>query len=26
VLAAKDLMKSGTAETKGEAVREPSVG
>jgi glycerol uptake facilitator protein len=26
VLQAKDLMKSGTAETKGEAVREPSVG
>jgi glycerol uptake facilitator protein len=26
VLEAKDLMKSGTAETKGEAVREPSVG
>lgn len=26
VLAAKDLMKSGTAETRGEAVREPSVG
>src|SRR5437660_5717565 len=26
VLAAKDLMQSGTAETKGEAVREPSVG
>jgi glycerol uptake facilitator protein len=25
VLAAKDLMKSGTAVTKGEAVREPSV-
>lgn len=25
VLAAKDLMKSGTAETKGEAVREPAV-
>jgi glycerol uptake facilitator protein len=26
VIAAKDLMKSGAAETKGEAVREPSVG
>ncbi len=26
VIAAKDLMKSGTAETRGEAVREPSVG